>query len=798
MMRIELEIQLAMQQHQPQTVIDLLNEEFQADLERSRELGCNASPTPKPFVPHWAPADSLTILVGEAENAWHAGHVNDVLVLEGGGDAGAILVGTDTGGVWVIQQPESTTSPRARPLSDGWSLPSVDIRCLAFGPDGPEHVYAGTATGIVEADPSAPFPLDGWRDIAGSIAFGRVHRIVVLAQPRKIVVASDRGVHWADIPARGGAYAWQNTVGLLGVCTGAARAPDDKVVVAVPLTGIFVGQWKPTGLIFERRPLPRDPASLFPTEAVMGWTSLASCATDRSLIYASMALNSPPFEGTLLGVFRSEDGGGSWNLCNMTVRRNSTDKLGTMQTPLVPRAGNQGNDWNNVIAVSPADPNVVVLGWRSGPIISDSGGRNPWAMPAQDADDNGGHQADKTRHVHGDLHALAFDSTGSRLYVGSDGGVIATDDFGHTFTSLYNRELLNLQFDRDHFAADWDTDGMLPGEGLVAGGTQDNGNIVAVVGGNETGWREVDGGDGGQNMFAFSTALLRFYNTEPRVRWADWDASFRFMRNGKGGACEYRDGDGNEQRPDGVVSVRIPKPPTTNIDLCGLKGPLLTAIRDIQFERNNRSMGAIAADGRDLYGLFGNFQTHDIWWEYLNSLPDSTGSVSAIASAHGTSLLVGTDSCTMFRMRAPSFKPEQLVCPQPFKQTPAVRRIAAISDTLGYAFYNSGLISERGIVLRYDGQKWLAVSGVGLPQAPFVTMETDPTTIPPTLFVALGDRVVLSDNGGSSWRDASHGLPRHAHCSDLRFARGLDGGHYLYLSTYGRSVWRAPINRRPL
>ena len=78
----------------------------------------------------WEQANTYAIEMDANANAWHSGRVNDVLAL----DSSSVVVGTDTGGVWLV----STTTI---PLSNNWDNP--DIKCLAFGPDGPEHIYAG-------------------------------------------------------------------------------------------------------------------------------------------------------------------------------------------------------------------------------------------------------------------------------------------------------------------------------------------------------------------------------------------------------------------------------------------------------------------------------------------------------------------------------------------------------------------------------------------------------------------------------------------------------------------------------
>ena len=66
------------------------------------------------------------------------GHVNAVIAL---GDRD-VLVGADTGGVWHLAPTAGVAdNVRAFPLSDDWENP--DILCLAHGPDGTGHAFAG-------------------------------------------------------------------------------------------------------------------------------------------------------------------------------------------------------------------------------------------------------------------------------------------------------------------------------------------------------------------------------------------------------------------------------------------------------------------------------------------------------------------------------------------------------------------------------------------------------------------------------------------------------------------------------
>ena len=85
----------------------------------------------------------------------------------------------------------------------------------------------------------------------------------------------------------------------------------------------------------------------------------------------------------------------------------------------------------------------------------------------------------------------------------------------------------------------------------------------------------------------------------------------------------------------------------------------------------------------------------------------------------------------------------------------------------------------------------------GLPNELFYAMEIDPTTNPPDLYVATDSTVYDSHDGGMSWGPASLSLPMRPHCADLRFVTQTDGISFLYLSTFGRSIFRAQLHPQP-
>src|SRR5258708_17295238 len=154
----------------------------------------------------WLQTDPAGILYkaapDPAQNAWHAGHVNDVIALEDGG----ILIATDSGGVWTVAADGTTL-----PLTDNQDNP--DITCLAFGPFGPQHIYAGTrhdlwgaADSLYETDPTAILSLLRWRSVPLPSGVGTIYRIGVVNATRPSVLAFRGGVYRFAFPAPGGSY----------------------------------------------------------------------------------------------------------------------------------------------------------------------------------------------------------------------------------------------------------------------------------------------------------------------------------------------------------------------------------------------------------------------------------------------------------------------------------------------------------------------------------------------------------------------------------------------------------------
>lgn len=205
----------------------------------------------------------------------------------------------------------------------------------------------------------------------------------------------------------------------------------------------------------------------FPVQ--QGRIEIAVAPTNSSIVYLSIATLS----GQTYGVYRSENAGNTWV------------NIGS-KGPLFDPFGAQAQGWyDNVIAVSPADPNKVYLGGVDFYTWSDQTG---WKL----ADVGLGGGESNPNYIHPDKHAIAIDELNPNvMYVGCDGGVYkstnAVSAFPFPTYTIKNRGLNITQF--------YSVGAGLTGE--VIGGTQDNGTqYINYLGNTRMAAERVIGGDG--------------------------------------------------------------------------------------------------------------------------------------------------------------------------------------------------------------------------------------------------------------------------------------------------------------
>ncbi len=773
----------------------------------------------------WELANPFGIAINELADVWHSGHVTDVLELDDG--TAGLLVATETGGVWTV-----ATNGTTLPLSDSWNHP--DVNCLALGTEGSRHLYAGCDAGIADAgviyetDVNAPVPLLSWRPIKQPLpgGSGNVMRILVLPRHRIIIAACSKGLYWSHIPKPaprepfppplfhwltnqyvwtraneenfGQVGYWDATIGATG---GLERAGYDDleyvtIVAGGAFNGIAVGRFDANGLTMVRAravdPFGGDATTLY--FGNMAATSVASCDRRPTRVYAVSA----NIDGRLRCVWRSDDGGQRWVAC-------IGDPFGP-PSALALDSGAQGADWNNCIAVMPNDRAVVAFGWAAGTFLSSDEG-DGWTLV-------------QSPHLHLDVHALKFKTSTiddeHLLYVGSDGGlalVNTADVIARVVPprtrSDFNRHLATLQCYATMVSRQfYGTMAASPTEpGLVSTGLQDNGNVAAFTGASATAWLQMAAGDGGWNGIVDDGGLLHNILTES-VQAHRHQGRIRI----------------------GVSPIELPEP----LNAFGLNSPVADVVRRPSFH-NNRGQRMLAVAGArqlvepgtpplppqiqlpGIYGLFVSGQSPLTYhWERLGGFPADIGA-SAVGSFTGATIFVGTPDRRIFAFdsRTGIAVETPLVFPKPYPAAMVsdgyVTRIVALPGGSAFALLNAVKFSSpphamvetpemtASFVLRLDGLRWvtthwMATLGAEKADGFLYGLEVVTTPTQQTVFVSTDSQVYASTDGGNVWHIVSDGLPVRPHNADLRVGPGQAPGElWLYLTTYGRSVWRAPV-----
>jgi hypothetical protein len=743
----------------------------------------------------WVVANPYGILFDVQNGAWHAGRVYDMLSL----GTGRILVASHTGGVWYIDGAFNAT-----PLSNDWEWP--DTECLAFGPNGGNHILAGCNGAMYETDPNSPDPLHAWHSVPLPPKVSTVYRIATTREPPRVVLATDNGIWWAAGSA-GTTYAWEQAAGLdvdaaffglarcdagvvVGVRNSASAVVDGalpgKPLPTVTVSGIYVGQWDKTDLVMKPAVIKGLTTAQINS---MTYISLATCRDHLERAYA-VAGDS---EGKVLALLRSTDGGRHWEPCSMKLEGDHDASLDVQSI-----SGSLENGGpHKTISVHPTDPDVVGFGWKYALLSTDRG--DSWRLLGQIWKAKNINNF-ATSHMHADVHAVYFEPefTNRRLYILSDGGIVQTQDWNGKptdFKSAMNRNLANLQFYSTLVKREfWGTLGVSGFAPLIGGGLQDNGNVWCGLVSGFHEWRRAEDGDGG---------WVGFIN----------HSSGQLLANSMGDAVHRFSWASDDFQSDGTI------PLTTvfgNVDADGLKGPVAEVVPLPRYRNGSGElMHAVCAparvraadimnpiplelDGKDaecriIFGLFGGDTTPFAYWHDIGRLPPYAGTISALGTDDGGIVYAGTADGRIFGLSVGSGPPLELSVETPVdSRKESITRIVAHGQAV-FAVMQSG---AGAYVLRLDGLTWRILKGpLKLPFEPVYGLDINRMGAQVTLAAATESAVYVSPDLGGNWLKYNVGLPLSPHCADLRFG-ALEGRQVLYLSTFGRSVWMADIDAK--
>jgi hypothetical protein len=578
-----------------------------------------------------------------------------------------------------------------------------------------------------------------------------------------------------------------------------------------------------------------------PAEAAMFRVSVASCDTRPNYVYAlSTSPSLPPSEYLPAGqkrgkanmILSSEDGGQNWIKCELKIAEAPKEDF---KLESILDYGDDGSgDEIHTIGVSPWNPSRVAFGIQE-PFHSIEGGKNWYPLrPWSNANP-------QVTHCHADIHVIYFDPIwDGQIFIGSDGGLISTTDNGLSFMSYYNRNLYNLLFYSTHerhfygkiCASPWSPN-------IIGGGLHDNGNVYCTLDaqGIRTPWKKLDFGDGGEVVCTSIEDLIihscSWQENETKERFATWDIpEYKLVTKGY---IPVRSPSLSREEPGPVISEFIPWARIESVFNPHYRNKaeqlmFAVAVADPLTPHTE----AVPGTSAQVFGLFAGSDGNDIHWEPIidpnwtypwgtygggtAGLPGGTyrgggsgagsGFVEfkwwfrAAGSFDGHRVFFSTqDSENTTRIY--TLRPKDGTVQGPFSLPPhlmlpeggVITQFAVLSDKVALATYNYAVTGAGYLIrTRNSGEDWEKVDGFPLVPATgtryLFGLDYDYTTSPKTLYVSTETSVWVSKDNGLTWNDFSNGLPECPNCGDLRYVELLDGTRFLYLGTWGWSVWR--------
>lgn len=661
-------------------------------------------------------------------------------------DPNVVYLGAGGGGVWKT----TDGGQNWQPLTD--TQASLATGSIALAPSNPDIVYVGTGEdnnagdsyygagvlkssdgGATWAQFTGPFvgPFNAGRLAGGAHISGLA---VDPADPNTVLAAVNRSpAATAGIyrTSDGGAT-WTLVLGG-AVGTAVIFNPADPTIAYAAL-GTYTGNrlngvYKLTDSGVTWNPSGGSGAGGIPISNV-GRIALALAPSNPNVLYAGIQNSSNSRFDQLLGIYKSTDGAQTWTFVPS------------------PDYCNPQCSFDNVIAVHPTNPNVVVVAGLA-PYRSLNGGAS-WTNMELGADG----LADHTDH-----HALAFASNG-RLYDGNDGGAVSSSNLTTAFATWNN---LNSTLAITEFSSNVSIDPANPN--IAYAGTQDN--SVQMYNGNLA-WEEVTPGDGG--VTAIDAAI-------PSIWYGNLDGVSPFKINGLTSISTIW---------FGIFS--------------NYSNPFLT--NGIPFDDRSEFYAPMIMDPsnplRLYYGTYKVYQSNDGAGTWTPISPDLTGTTNntqdvtamAVSPASPRMMAAGTSNgkvqVTAAALDSPPVAwtdrsaglPGRSVSQIAFDPVDQYTLYVALSGFSGFGNDHAGHVFKSSL-----GENWQDISG-NLPNVPLNDIVVDPD-LPNVLYVAADIGVFQSSDGGATWAVLGNGLPRV-------LVQGLNlhrASRTLRAATYGRSMW---------
>jgi len=654
---------------------------------------------------------------------------------------------------------------------------------LAFNPQNPNTIYAGSASGGLWRSYSGGVGIEAWHYVSTDIPVLGVSSITFAPNDSNTIYIGTGEVYNYNGAGVGSAY--RHLRGTYGI--GILKSTDGGQSWEKSLDWTYNSQRG----VWSVKINPLNPNSVFTntTEGVyrsydagVSWqqvntvimgTDLEINPVDTNIIISSHG----NFASTGFGIYRSSDGGNSWdhittglpsyyegkilldiynddpNIVYASIGDGfdvgggaswlckSTD-AGLSWTIVNQTNYSKHQGWfSHDVAIDQSNPDrLIVIGieiWKStnggATITQKSSGGVQLGRPAIGDPNEGG-----PGYVHSDAHVVIQHPTDmNTYYVGTDGGVFRTTDFGETFESR-NGSFQTVQFYNGTSSSQ--TDSL-----FTIGGLQDNSTVIYD---GDLAWIRNIGGDG------------------------SWTSTDPFNDNNVYASWQYL----NMQRStNGGNNFTTITPPNSNntafiapFKSFFANSSIIYAGRDKIFKSTNSGNNWIATnnnnplDGNPAIAMEISYQTSDKI--YVATAPFSTTQGNIFKTTNG-----GTNWVNITGVLPDLFPSDIAVDP--------------FDDSVVYVtFYGFG--SGHIFKSTDSGNNWTDISD-NLPDIPAPAVIVDPNNIN-HVYVGTDIGVFVSTNAGGNWQDFNEGLPDAVQAMDLNYTAA---NNVIRVMTHGNGAY---------
>lgn len=623
-----------------------------------------------------------------------AGRINAVAIDPRNNNS--VYIGAAEGGVW------KTTDGGSSWVSLTDDQASLANGAIALDPSNPDTVYVGTGeenfagdsyygAGILKSTDAG----QTWTNLVGPFLQATIGSLAVHPTNGSILLcASDTGV-WRSADA---ANTWTQVITGTGniVMFDPTNGNTAYASMGNPngdKTHNGVYQSSDGGLTWART--TGSGTSSFPTTNV-GRIALAMAPSNTTTLYASISNSSASLSGELLGIWKTTDGGATWNQLPISA---------TLAATWGPQMW-----YDNALVVSPVDPGIVIAGGVG--LFRTMDGGSTWAqLPYIGANNT---------EIHVDQHFLAFTPDGTELFVANDGGIYSSTTITGA-ASAVNWTVHNQTLAITQFYPGMTLDPANPSFALA--GAQDNGTQAYV---GQLSWDLTTCGDGGFTIID---------PTFPSLAYAACEYIALEQSTGKNPWVPADYGIDQTDRVQFIAPF-----------VADLANPQSLYFGTYRVWRSTDAGGKWAAISPDLTNGRGTITTlavapgdsNTIYVGTSNSRIETTRNALNAAGPTWTNATHGLPPRTLTQIAPDAVDPTVAYA--------AFSGFSGITDNQGHIFRTTDA-----------GSSWTDISG-NLPNVPVDGIVPDPD-IAGTLYAATDAGVMVSADGGNTWNTLGSGLP---------------------------------------